>query len=224
MRPFVYCLLLIFPCLFSFRSTPDTDVHMVTCVASASQVKMYWKHDHRPINYFDKLKSLEPGLKFAMNGGMFLPDFSPVGLYVENGVQLKGLVRSSNPNYNFGIRPQGVFLIRDTTAEVVPIDGYRPAHVKYATESGPMLVIGSKINPLLPKGLSRTVRNGVGILPGGRVLLACSTDGVTFQEFADYFLRQHCTAALYLDGCVSSTYTGAFGDDNAFGVIIGVVK
>lgn len=224
MRTLLFCLLLVFPCLFAFRSSPIDDFHMKWYIASAKDVKMYWKHDHRVINNFNKLKSLEPGLTFAMNGGMFHDDYSPVGLYVENGVQIHGLVHASNPNYNFGIRPQGVFLIRDTVAEVVPIDGYRPAHVKYATESGPMLVVASKINPLLPKSESKTIRNGVGILPGGKILMACSRDELTFQEFASYFLQMHCTSALYLDGAVSEAYSGDFEDYNSFGVIIGVVK
>ena len=222
------------------------DAQFITWVASPKDIKMYWKHNGQLVNSFTNLKSIEPNLVFAMNGGMFDPNFSPVGLYVENGIKLKSITRSHNPNYNYGIQPQGVFLIRDSVtaspiidpktgrknvlndnhmeAEVTTIDSYTPAHVRYATESAPMLIIKSKINPNLPKGTSSTIRNGVGILPDGRVFMAVSRNGVTFQEFASYFLQKGCVNALYLDGGISGAYTGPNGSDGAFGVIIGVVN
>ena len=64
----------------------------------------------------------------------------------------------------------------------------------------------------------------MGILADGRVFMAVSKDGVTFQEFASYFLLKGCVNALYLDGGISGAYTGPDGADGAFGVIIGVVN
>ena len=49
-------------------------------------------------------------LGFAMNAGMFQPDLSPVGLYIENGVSLSKIVTSDGPG-NFGLLPNGVFCI-----------------------------------------------------------------------------------------------------------------
>ena len=51
-------------------------------------------------------------LGFAMNAGMFQPDLSPVGLYIENGVSQSRIVTSDGPG-NFGLLPNGVFCIGD---------------------------------------------------------------------------------------------------------------
>jgi len=129
------------------------DADFTTWVASPKDIKMYCKHNGKLVNSFSNLKSIEPNLVFAMNGGMFDPDFSPVGLYIENGVKLKSITRSHNSNYNYGIQPQGIFLIRDsvpvnqTVAAVTTIDNFRANHVKYATESAPMLEHTSVIPP-----------------------------------------------------------------------------
>jgi uncharacterized protein YigE (DUF2233 family) len=49
-------------------------------------------------------------LRFATNGGMFMDDLTPLGLYIENGVQMRPVNRR-NGKSNFYIRPQGVFYI-----------------------------------------------------------------------------------------------------------------
>jgi uncharacterized protein YigE (DUF2233 family) len=52
-----------------------------------------------------------------------------------------------------------------------------------------------------------------------------SKSGINFYDFADYFKRQGCKQALYLDGFVSRTYLPAqhwLQTDGNFGVIIGV--
>lgn len=167
---------------------------------------------------------LLPTLVFAMNGGMFQPDYSPTGLYVENGVQLKGITRSHDPNFNYGIQPQGVFRLKTGKAQVIPIDQYTPDSVQYATESAPMLVINGRENPNLPNGTRRATRNGVGILPDGRVFMAVSRDGVTFREFADLFKENGCVNAMYLDGGISGCYTPGTNDPSGrYGVMVGVV-
>jgi uncharacterized protein YigE (DUF2233 family) len=193
--------------------------------AKPSQIRMYWKKDGQVIRTFSKLKEIEPGLIFAMNGGMFTPAYAPVGLYVEEGNQLKPLKKINNPKVNFGIQPQGVFLIRDQTAEVVTIEEYKAQGIRFATQSAPMVVIDSVINPNLPTGNSRTVRNGVGILPDGKVLMACSKYFVTFRQFAKFFRDMGCKNALYLDGGISSTTEGGgFPLNSGYGVLIAVVK
>ena len=47
-------------------------------------------------------------LQFAMNAGMYHADFSPVGLYIENGQQLRGLNKAKHGFGNFFIQPNGV--------------------------------------------------------------------------------------------------------------------
>ncbi|RYY67613.1 MAG: hypothetical protein EOO12_00530 [Chitinophagaceae bacterium] len=187
-----------------------------------AQVRMYWK-DPGGNTYgdFQTLVAAHPKIRFAMNGGMYARDLSPVGLYVENGKQLKPLRRVNNPKVNFGIQPQGVFGIRAGVAFVEPVGSYTSKGVSYATQSAPMLVVEGRRNPNLPVGL-HLVRNGVGILPDGRVLLAVSEDAVTFHQFADWFIRQGCRHALYLDGNVSEYWVKGRDPWGRFGPFIAV--
>lgn len=192
--------------------------------AQPGQIKMFWKKDGKIIGNLEKLAEIRPDLAFAMNGGMFTADHAPVGLYVEEGRELRKLKRYNNPRVNFGLQPQGIFLIRNGRAEVIPVEAYKADGVSYATQSAPMLVLNGKINPALPNSNSTYIRNGVGLLPDGRVLLALSHAPVTFRQFAQYFLDQGCTAALYLDGAVSEAFTPGRRSFGSFGVLIAVLK
>jgi uncharacterized protein YigE (DUF2233 family) len=202
----------------------DAEPSYVSFVAEAENIKMYWQHQGVLLQNFETLKKVEPNLTHAMNGGMFSETFAPVGLYVEKGKQLRSIRRYNNPKVNFGLQPQGVFLVRAKSAAVIPIDRYNPDGVLYATQSAPMLVLNGGINPKLPHSTSRNIRNGVGMLPNGKVLMVLSLQPVTFQEFAQYFVSQGCSSALYLDGGISGAYTPEFTSDGYFGVMIGVVK
>ncbi|GAA4318697.1 phosphodiester glycosidase family protein [Flaviaesturariibacter amylovorans] len=185
-------------------------------------VRMYWKApDGKPYATFERLLAQRPRIRFAMNGGMFSAALAPVGLYVESGRVLRPLKHYSNPKVNFGLQPQGVFGIRGGKAFVEPARSYTARGVTFATQSAPMLVLNGKRNPALPRGLS-LIRNGVGLLPDGQVLLAISEEGVTFWEFADWFVKQGCTSALYLDGNVSEYYKPGHLPAAWFAVMIAV--
>jgi uncharacterized protein YigE (DUF2233 family) len=214
-------VLIIF--LTSFQPTHKSEDNYTSFITTADKIKMYWKKDGRVINNFIELKKIEPNLVFAMNGGMFDPGYAPVGLFVENGKEINKIKKVNNPNVNFGLQPQGIFLTRNKKAEVIAIDDYKPDHVSYATQSAPMLVIDSKMNPQLPIG-KNYIRNGVGILPDGKILMAVSKTRVTFHQFAQFFIDNKCTGALYLDGAISEAYTGKAETYGSFGVMIGVIK
>lgn len=166
-------------------------------------------------------------LDFAMNGGMFAPGYTPKGLYIENEKAWAPLDTATGAG-NFYLKPNGVFYLdTDRNAHLVPTTAFRnDGRVAYATQSGPMLVIDGQIHPAFRPGSANVqVRNGVGLLPNGRVLLAMSKAKVSFYDFADYFRRAGCRQALYLDGFVSRAYAPAAGWnqlDGDFGVIIGV--
>ena len=54
-----------------------------------------------------------------------------------------------------------------------------------------------------------------------------SLDEFIFGKFANYFKKQQCEQALYLDGSISRTYAPYkrwVQLDGAFGVMIGVLK
>ena len=147
---------------------------------------------------------------FAMNGGMYHEDLSPVGLYIEGGKTLKSANTNAGPG-NFHMLPNGVFWIDGDKAGVSETraflkSGRKPA---YATQSGPMLVIGGKLHHrFLVDSTSRKTRNGVGIRDGGKTaVFALSNGRVTFHEFATLFRDElGCNDALYLDGTISSVY------------------
>jgi uncharacterized protein YigE (DUF2233 family) len=200
----------------------------------ATSIDMYWCDDRAL-----KLRSLAGlrdyverdghHLRFAMNGGMYRKDRSPVGLFIQNGRVISPL-DTTHGYGNFYLKQNGVFLIRDDgTSEIVTTErfAYTP-DIAYATQSGPMLVIDGAIHPVFEKNSEHlNVRNGVGVRPDGTVIFAMSTDKVTLYDFASYFKSLGCPNALYLDGFVSRCYCPEQGWqqlDGDFGVMIGVVE
>jgi len=169
---------------------------------------------NQPIKRFDRLKELlEPRgqtLLFAMNGGMYHGDFSPVGLFVSDGKQLTPLNTSAGFG-NFFLKPNGVFLVSETGAKVVESSEYAQLHerVILATQSGPLLVHAGRIHPsFIANSQSRLIRNGVGVVSPDIVVFAITEDPVNLYEFASFFRDTlHCPNALFLDGSVSSLYS-----------------
>ncbi len=88
--------------------------------------------------------------------------------------------------------------------------------VTFATQSGPLLLRAGQINPNVnPRGVSRLIRNGVGVVSTDEVAFAISDDPVSFYEFALLFRdRLNCLDALYLDGNVSSLFAPVLGRDD----------
>ena len=170
-------------------------------------------------------------LAFGMNGGMYHEDRSPVGLYVEDGVETQGLVTGNGPG-NFHLLPNGVFAWNEDRAIVRETGAFAesPPDVTHATQSGPMLVIDGDLHPrFLADGTSRKIRNGVGVRDDGRtVVFAISRDRVNFHDFGTLFRNVLRTPnALYLDGTISSLYSPTARRADGFwpmGPIIGVVE
>nr|WP_189679461.1 phosphodiester glycosidase family protein [Seohaeicola zhoushanensis] len=190
--------------------------------------------DGRPYGQFGAVdRALEAEgreLVFAMNAGMYHSDRSPVGLYVEHGQESAGLVTRAGPG-NFGLVPNGVFCIAAGRAEVIETQAFaaRAPACLYATQSGPMLVIGGQLHPrFLRDSDSRYVRNGVGTSADGRrAVFAISQRAVTFHTFGSFF-RDHLRTpnALYLDGSISRLYAPELGRSDvgfAMGPIVGLV-
>ena len=194
---------------------------------------MYWLGNDGPLKTFANLKDYSlrqvKKLKFAINGGMYLKDYSPQGLYIENGKTFRSLNTKKSDYGNFYLAPNGIFYItKDLAANVCPTEDFTPnENINYATQSGPMLVIDSTIHPKFMLGSKNVhIRNGVGILPNGNSLFAISTKPVNLYDFADFFRKQGCKNALYLDGFVSRLYLpekGVEQMDGNFGVMIGEV-
>jgi uncharacterized protein YigE (DUF2233 family) len=165
----------------------------------------------------------------AMNGGMYHHDLAPVGLYVEAGAEAAPLITRDGPG-NFGLLPNGVFCIAEVFS-VVESRAFEASgrRCRYATQSGPMLVIDGALHPkFLPTSDSLYVRNGVGVsADGSRAAMVISNDAVNFHSFARLFRdRLGLPNALYLDGNISRLYAPDLRrHDGGFpmGPILGVV-
>ncbi len=170
-------------------------------------------------------------LAFAMNAGMYHPNRAPVGHYVENGQQRMRVVDSAGPG-NFGMLPNGIFCMGNGRADVIEtLEFQRSAPAcRYATQSGPMLVINGALHPrFLENSTWRNIRNGVGTSADGRWAHFVISNGiVTFYEMATLFRDVLKTPnALYFDGTISRLHAPALGrSDIGFrmGPIVGVVE
>jgi uncharacterized protein YigE (DUF2233 family) len=176
------------------------------------------------------LKAKGETLAFAMNAGMFKEDQSPVGLYIENRKKLHAADTRAGAT-NFHMKPNGVFWVGDGIAGITETGRYLadPPGARYATQSGPMLVVDGKIHPKIkPNGTSAKIRNGVGACEGGAVMFAITDEPVTFDAFARLFRDGlGCPNALFLDGSVSSLYAPELNRDDELGPIgpiAGVVR
>jgi len=169
-------------------------------------------------------------LGFAMNAGMYRPDYSPAGLYISEGHRMRPLV-TANGHGNFYLKPNGVFLVSDAGARVVETAEYVRLREKVtlATQSGPLLLRHGTIHPAFrPQSDSRLIRNGVGVPSPDIALFAISDTPVNFYEFAVLFRDVlHCPDALYLDGNVSSLHAPQLGRSDRMarlGPILAVVE
>jgi len=169
-------------------------------------------------------------LVFAMNAGMYHRDRSPVGLFIDEGAEVTPLVSRPGPG-NFGMVPNGVFCVGDTGFAVVETLAFaaNPPACRFATQSGPMLVIDGALHPrFLPDSDSLNIRNGVGVSDDGReAWFVISNAPVTFHRFARYFREAlGVSNALYLDGSISRLYAPEVGRDDwglPLGPILGLV-
>ncbi|MCJ2083226.1 phosphodiester glycosidase family protein [Methylobacterium sp. J-090] len=176
------------------------------------RVRLFWRGtDGQPYSSLSTLGDKQgPSLRFAMNAGMYDKDQAPVGLYVEEGRELKGVSTANGPG-NFHLKPNGVFYVKGDRAGVLDTPRYLRVNPKpdFATQSGPMLVVDGHIHPKISSdGPSQKIRNGVGVRDDGRTaVFAISERPVSFGAFARLFKDGlGCRNALFLDGSVSSLY------------------
>lgn len=208
-------------------------VHIIN--PKEQNLRLYWKTANGNRygsfkNLKDSLAKADETLVFAMNAGMFKKDYSPLGLYIENGRTITKLNKVKKAYGNFYLQPNGVFyLTNDNESTICKTTNFKNNNnIKYATQSGPMLVIDGKLHPKFNKKSTSThYRNGVGILPNGNLIFVMSNEKVNFYTFAMFFKEKGCENALYLDGFVSKTYLPEKGANDLggdFGVIVGEVE
>ena len=220
------------------------DTKFIICTVKAKEnLRLFWKgSDGEPYRNFSKVADAVTqdgkSLSFALNAGMYQVDFTPMGLYVENGQELvaadtKAPTRSSGPVPNFYKKPNGIFYFGDDSAGIVATDRFlkRKPQAHFATQSGPMLVIQNKLNPILIKGSTdRTRRSGVGVCADQSIRFAISEDAVNFYDFAMLFRDGlKCPNALFLDGGGGAgIYSPAMGRNDiswhgGYGPVVGFI-
>lgn len=221
---------------YQFGKPSNEDDRFISYIVNPKKqnLEFFWKnekgeHFKNAENLISWLKNKNKKLLFSTNGGMYKKDNSPQGLYVEKTIT-KSEIDTSNGNGNFYLKPNGIFYL---TTDKNPIickteDFVNNGMIKYATQSGPMLVIDGEIHTAFKKNSTNlNIRNGVGILPNNQIIFAISKKEINFYDFAEYFKKLGCKNALYLDGFVSRTYLPEKNweqIDGNFGVIIGVTE
>lgn len=181
--------------------------------ARVQEVRLAWRDaDAKPYRSLPALARDVPAARvaFAMNGGMFDADGSPIGLYIENGDQLHAVSTTDGPG-NFHLKPNGIFWV-DAAGDphVSATEAYlaEAPDPLWATQSGPMLVIDGAMHPAFSDdGTSRFVRNGVGVVGEHAARFVISDRPVSFGKLARFFRDElKSENALYLDGTVSSLW------------------
>lgn len=182
------------------------------------RLELQWQGRDAPLGSLSKLQVwLGPKgsrVHFAMNAGMFDPEQRPLGLFVQDGHEVRPL-NAAKGGGNFFLLPNGVFWVgADGTPHIDETTKYATAgnHPQWATQSGPLLVAANELHPKVAEnGASLLIRNGVGVRHGEAVF-AISEQPVSFGRFAR-FMRdaQNCPDVLYLDGVVSSLWAPSMG-------------
>lgn len=148
-------------------------------------------------------------LLFATNGGIFEPDYTPTGLYVEGGRELYPLNIQSGSG-NFYLKPNGVLHLSGDTAAVRTTEAYAAGSYRpdFALQSGPMLLIDGDLHPAIRAASPNfKLRSGVGVRDAHTLVFVISEGDVRFYQLAMVFKELlGCRDALYLDGVISEMY------------------
>lgn len=199
---------------------------------------LYWKDEQgKPYNNFSRLQnSLQKKHQTAivmMNAGIYGTDHHPAGLHIENYQQQHGINQRAGKG-NFHLQPNGVFYLtgQNKPAVVTTADFLKRfpqasiKHIRLATQSGPMLLINGKINPLFkPESESLYSRNGVCVTKESR-LLFFATQGFSRSNFYDFAIAAEqfgCHNALYLDGHLSKLYIKGKNHLFHLGTFVGIL-
>jgi uncharacterized protein YigE (DUF2233 family) len=232
---FKLCTIAVLTCLLTcFAAASQDDYTVVPVDTNKANISLFLDSDlgvrYRTFtNLRNALKAKGHELVFAMNGGMFESDGSPVGLLVIDRKEIKPL-NTRDGRGNFYLKPNGVFALTSAGPVVVATSDYNniSRDTIFATQSGPLLLKDGKINPIFDlKSVSKFKRNGVCAIDKVAYFVISNVP-VSLYEFARFFKDEiGCQDALYLDGSVSSLYSKdkrPYENSPQVGPIFGVVE
>lgn len=195
-------------------------------------LQLFWKRqDGTAYQNFhglrDELKAQGRELVLATNAGIYAEDRTPLGLHVEQSVELRALNLHKGSQSNFALKPNGVFYVDKSGARILTTEAYeaaKPAPI-LATQSGPLLVIDGALHPKFKAdSLSLHLRNGIGVISPTEVAIVISNWPVNLHTFASFFSEVlGCRNALYLDGSLSGLYAPAIDRDGAGLEYVGIL-
>ncbi len=157
-----------------------------------------------------------PYLDFCVNGPLVGEDGLPLGGYIDNTTLAKDWTNPLENGGNFAI---------DNVIFGLGIDGnfymisYNQKNnlpkMKWAFQNGPILVKDG-VNV---RGTSKTKyeRSGIGFKKDGTITVIVSLSPLTFYQFADLFVKEDCTNAVYLDG---GPYAGCSDKNTCHGTMV----
>lgn len=199
---------------------PDRPYDVVEVDPDRHEIRLYWRDaSGAPFLTLETVRAHVAAqgdrLVAATNAGIYEPGYVPTGLLVEDGIERVPLNLADGAG-NFYLKPNGVFYVTEGGAARIAAAeafGAMDEAVRYATQSGPLLVRDGEIHPAFTPGSANCrLRSGVGVAPDGRVFLALSNGAVSFYDFATYFRDTLGTPnALYLDGAISALYAPTLG-------------
>lgn len=188
-------------------------------IAAPQQVRLLWRNAQGE-NYAN-LRSAGKALEavgetplMLMNAGIYTQDYQPAGLWIEQGQELRPLNRREGSG-NFHIQPNGVLWFDEQAAGIMTSADWQQQSpkVRYALQSGPMMLMNGKINSRFIKGLSSPhKRNAACISQSGELYFIITTavaqgsEWPSFYQMSEAMLSFGCEQALYLDGTISHYY------------------
>jgi uncharacterized protein YigE (DUF2233 family) len=144
----------------------------------------------------------------AINGGFFSPDFTPLGLRINNGELRNPMKRTSW---------WGVFYVRNARPYIVKQRAFRKlSNISFAIQGGPRLIANGRVLKLKPGAAERSA---VGITRDHQiVIVATNNSRMTTTELARIMATPNargglsCVNALNLDGGSSTQLYAKVGD------------
>ena len=150
-----------------------------------------------------------------LNAGMYEENGSGVGLLISNRKKFNEINLKKNLPGNFYTLINSVFysdtlgknFIQTTSSFNEKYKNATYPDIAFATQSGPALIIESKLNNELNiRSQNSLIRNGVGVVKNANdniSIFIISETPTTFYELASLFNFLGCDNAMYLDGAVS---------------------